>query len=86
MDERPGVLWAYQTTSRKPTRVSPFALTYGMEVIIPNEIGMPIVRAEISEKANSEAVAKDLDTTNELREVAAVHIESYQQRLANLHN
>ena len=47
---------------------------------------MPTVRTEIPEKANAEVVAKDLDTTNELREVATVHIASYQQRLENLHN
>ena len=40
VDELPGVLWAYRTTSRKPTGVLPFALTHGMEVIIPIEIRM----------------------------------------------
>ena len=77
---------ANRTTSRKPTRVSLFALTYGMEAIIPIEIRMSTVRAKIYEKANVEAIAKDLDTTDELREVATAHIASYQQRLANLHN
>ena len=57
-----------------------------MEAIIPTEIGVPIVRTEILEKANSEVVAKDLDTSDELREVVAVRIASYQQRLANLNN
>ena len=86
MDELPGDLWAYRTTSRKSTGVSPFALTYGMEVIILTEIGMPTVRIEIPEKANVEVVAKDLDTTNKLREAAVVRMASYQQRLENLHN
>ena len=45
VEELPRVLWAYRTTSRKPTRVSSFALTYGMEAIIPTEIRMPTVRA-----------------------------------------
>ena len=44
VDELLGVLWAYKTTSWKPTRVSPFSHTYGMEAIIPIEIGMPTVR------------------------------------------
>ena len=34
VDELPRVRWAYRTTSRKPTEVSLFALTYGMEAII----------------------------------------------------
>ena len=57
-----------------------------MEAIIPIEIGMPSIRAKIPKKANVEAIIKDIDTTNELREVAAVRITSYQQRLTNFHN
>ena len=80
------MLWAYRITSRKPTGESPFTLTYGMEVIIPTKIGMPTVQTEIPEEANTEAIIKDLDTYDELREATAVHIASYQQRLASLHN
>ena len=35
VDELPGVLWAYKTTACKPTGISPFTITYGMEAIIP---------------------------------------------------
>ena len=45
-----------------------------MEVIIPTEIGMPSIRTEVHEEANAEAITKDLDTTDELREAAAVCI------------
>ena len=86
VDELPGVLWVYRTTSQKLTRISSFTLTYGMEAINPTKIEMPIERAEIPEKANAEAIAKDLDTTDELRDAAAVHIASYQQRPTKLHN
>ena len=57
-----------------------------MEAIIPTEIGVPTLRIEITEKANAQAVTKDLDMTNELCEVVAVRIASYQQRLTNLYN
>ena len=57
-----------------------------MEAIVPIEIKMPTIRIEIPEEANVEAITKDLDTTDELREAAVVLIASYQQRLANLHN
>ena len=86
VEELLGVLWAYRTTSRKPTGESPFALTYGMEAVIPMEIRMPTIRTEVPEEANSEAITKDLDTTYELCKVAAVRITSYQRRLANLYN
>ena len=57
-----------------------------MEAIIHIEIEMATVRAQILKKENAKAIAKDLDTTDELWEVATVRIASYQQRLTNLHN
>ena len=50
------------------------------------EIGLPTLRTKIPTKANAEAVPKDLDMTDELREAIAVLIASYQQRLTNLYN
>ena len=47
---------------------------------------MPTLRTEVLEEGNTEAIAKDLDMTNELREATAVHIASYQQRMTNLYN
>ena len=86
VEERLGVLWAYRTISRKSTRESPFTLTYGMEGIIPTEIGMPTILTKIHEEANIEAVIKDPDSVDKIREAVAIRIASYQQRLASLHN
>ena len=86
VDELPGVLWAYRTTARKPTGISPFAITYGMEAIIPTEIGMPTIRAGVPEQGNAELMVKDLDTIDELRESAVIRITSYQRRLASSYN
>ena len=47
-----------------------------METIIPTEIGMPTLSTGIPEQANVEAVTKDLDMADEIREAAAVHIAS----------
>ena len=47
VDELPEVLWAYRTTPYWPTRTTHFSLTYGMEAIIPTEIGMPITKIVI---------------------------------------
>ena len=44
VEELPGVLWAYRTTARKPTGISSFSLTYGMEAVIPTKIGLPTIR------------------------------------------
>ena len=77
VDELPRVLWANKNTSRKPTGISPFALTYEMEAIIPTEIGIPTLQIEILEKANAEAVIKDLYIVDELREAISMRIASY---------
>ena len=47
---------------------------------------MPTLRAKIPEEANTEALAKDLDMTNELLEATVVRMASYQQRTTNLYN
>ena len=57
-----------------------------MEAIIPTKIRMPTLQTEIPEEASVVVVSKDLDMTDELREVAAVRIVSYQERLKNLYN
>ena len=86
VEELPGVLWAYRTTTRRPTGVSPFALTYGIEAVIPTEIGLPTSRTTMLDPANEESVIKELDTSDELREAAAVRMASYQCHLANSYN
>ena len=86
MEELPGVLWAYRSTARRPTGVCPFALTYGMEAVIPTEIGLPTVRTAVPDPANGESMNKELDTSDELREAAAIRVASYQRRLAISYN
>ena len=46
VEELPGVLWAYQTIPRRVIGNTPFALTYGMDAVIPIEIGLPTIRTE----------------------------------------
>ena len=86
MEELPGVLWAYRTTARKPTCISPFALTYRMEVVIPTEIGLPTIRTDTPELENAKSIVRELDTSDELREAAAIRIASYHRRLASFYN
>ena len=66
VDELPRVLWAYRTTARRSTSISPFAITYGMEAIIPTQIGMPTIRSDMPEQENAELVIKELDTVDGL--------------------
>ena len=80
------VLWAYRTTSRKPIRVSLFALTYGMEAIIPIEIRLPTLRTEVLGTAKAGAISKDQDMVDELWEAITIRIASYQERMVILYN
>ena len=86
MEELPGVLWAYRTMAQKPTGVSPFTFTYGMEAVIPTEIGIPTIRTVTPESENEGSVIKELDTSDELREAAVIRVTSYQRSLANFYN
>ena len=54
VDELPGVLWAYQTTSRRPIRATPFSLAYGMEAIIPTKIDMPTARKTVQDQRGND--------------------------------
>ena len=86
VEELPRVLWAYRTTTRKSTDVSPFTLTYGMEAIIPTEIGLPTIRTATLKSENEGSVIRELNTSDELQEAAAIQVTSYQRLLANFYN
>ena len=57
-----------------------------MEALIPTKIVMPTFQTNMPEQSNTEFIIKELDTTYELRETAAVQVASYQRRLENLYN
>jgi hypothetical protein len=44
VEELPSVLWVYKTTIRTPTKETPFKLTFGIEAVIPVEIGLTTLR------------------------------------------
>ncbi|RVX02337.1 Transposon Tf2-2 polyprotein [Vitis vinifera] len=62
VEELPGVLWAYRTTPGRPTGNTPFALAYGMDAVIPTEIGLPTIRTDAAKQndANTE-LGRNLD-------------------------
>ena len=45
-----------------------------------------MLQTDLAEQSNAEIVIKDLNTTDELCEAAAMRIASYHNRLANLYN
>ncbi|GJS75447.1 hypothetical protein Tco_0725328 [Tanacetum coccineum] len=52
---------------------TPFSLTYDTEVVIPVEIGMPLLRcAEVNQTQNDDALLLNLDMLEEKGENAAI--------------
>ena len=86
-EELPSVLWAYRTTPRRSTSATPFSLAYGMEAVIPLEVGLPTLRSELCDQGlNDQNVARELDLAEERREAAAIRLAAYQQQLARGYN
>ena len=50
VDNLPGVLWAYWKTFRRPTGATLFAFAYGMDAVIPTEIGLPTTRTDAAKQ------------------------------------
>jgi transposase InsO family protein len=82
VEELPNVLWTFRTTPRNSTGETPFSLTYGVEAVIPLEIGLPTLRSEEFDQENNEhMLAKDLDLTQERKDLAMIRLASYQGNL-----
>ena len=57
LEELPSILWAYRTTTRTPTRETPFRLTYGNEAVISAEVGLTSYRVHNHDEGrNDEAI------------------------------
>ncbi|GKE86155.1 reverse transcriptase domain-containing protein, partial [Tanacetum coccineum] len=73
IEEISHVLWAHRTIIKSSNGETPFSLTYGMEAVIPVEIGMPALRtAKVDMIKNDEALEIHLDLLEERREQAAI--------------
>jgi hypothetical protein len=79
VEELPSVLWTHKTTVRKSTGETPFALAFGVEAMIPLEVGMLTTRTpEFVVETNEDNLWKDLDLLEERRDLAVVRLASYQ--------
>ena len=87
-EELPNILWAYRTTQRKSTGETPFSLTYGTKAVIPMEMGYPTLKtlSMKHEEENAEIIRSNLDMAEEMREMAAIKLQSYQQEVARQYN
>ena len=78
MEELSSVLWTHRTTARKSTGETPFALAYGVEAVIPLEVGIPSTRTtDFAVETNEDNLRKDLDLLEERWDLATVQLASY---------
>ena len=86
-EELPFVLWADRTTAKTATGQTPYALVFGNEAIIPTEVVIPTARYLLQDpQTNNRILTEDLDTIDELRDLAKLRIAAHQQRIANSYN
>nr|GEW97779.1 reverse transcriptase domain-containing protein [Tanacetum cinerariifolium] len=87
VEEVSHVLWAHHTMIKPSDRETPFSLTYGMEAVIPAEIGMPTLRTtKVDVNKNNEALGISLDLLEEKREQDAIQEAWSKARMEGYYN
>ncbi|KAK3043471.1 hypothetical protein RJ639_002050 [Escallonia herrerae] len=87
VDELPKVLWAYRTTPHSVTGETPFLLCFGIEALLPVEVGLPTVRVlQFSEAENEENLRGNLDLLDDVRAQALDRVILTKQRVARFYN
>ena len=57
---------------------TPFAIAYGIKVVIPTEIGMPSARTAVQgQRDEGQELARHLDWVNEVKENASIRMAFY---------
>ncbi|XP_042437173.1 uncharacterized protein LOC122023153 [Zingiber officinale] len=77
VEELPSILWAYRTTPRESTGLTPFHLVYGNKAVVPIEIGVHSVRRTLYDERNTERRLVELDLISETRDQTVARLEAY---------
>ncbi|GJY07600.1 reverse transcriptase domain-containing protein [Tanacetum coccineum] len=81
------VLWAHRTMIKSSHGDTPFSLTYGTEVVIPVEVGMPTYRTAVVDTVhNGEELRLNLDLLEERRERAAIREAKAKLKMTKYYN
>ncbi|GKB07869.1 reverse transcriptase domain-containing protein [Tanacetum coccineum] len=87
VEEVSHILWEHRTMIKTSNEDTPFSLTYGTEVVIPVEIGMPSLRcAEVNQAENDEGLLLNLDILEERREKVAVREARNKAKMEKYYN
>ncbi|XP_056167311.1 uncharacterized protein LOC130138162 [Syzygium oleosum] len=84
------VLWAYRTSRRSSTGVSPYMLTYGQEAVLPVEITVQSLRVKLqggmSKEEYDELMYENIDELGESRVIALEKLIAQKNRVAKAYN
>ncbi|KAL5577646.1 hypothetical protein UlMin_019345 [Ulmus minor] len=87
VDKLPLVLWSYRTSFRTTTGETPFSLAYGVDAVVPVELGIPTFRIEnFTEEDNDVLLALASDLLEEKRDKAQLRATALQQTVAKHYN
>ncbi|BFG20835.1 hypothetical protein CerSpe_071090 [Prunus speciosa] len=83
-------LWAYRTSKRSGTGTTPFALTYGHDIILPLETSVKSLRvarqAEWSKDEYNQVMAQELDDLDEVRLEALDKLKAQKEKVARAYD
>ncbi|XP_042450634.1 uncharacterized protein LOC122035286 [Zingiber officinale] len=86
VEELSSILWAYRTTPRESTGLTPFHLVYDNEAVVPIEIGVPSVRRTLYDEENTQRRLSELNLISETRDRTTAQLEAYRQRMRQNYN
>ena len=77
----------YRTTTRVPIGETPFRLTFGIEAVIPVEVGLTNLRVKTYEcQKNQQELNNNLDVIDEVREEAIKRMTKHKEAMARFYN
>ncbi|XP_059663476.1 uncharacterized protein LOC132309146 [Cornus florida] len=83
-------LWAYRTSQRSSTGVTPFMLTYGHDAVLPMEVTVRSMRFAMQNNLTpaeyNESMLVELEDLDEVRLRALDHIQAQKRRVVRAYN
>jgi hypothetical protein len=83
-------LWAYRTSKRTATGITPYALTYGHDAVLPMETNIRSARVAFQNGLDfgdyNQAMYMELEDLDELRLSALDHLVVQKQKVARAYN
>lgn len=82
LEELPNILWSYRTTTRTATRETSFNLCFGVDAVVPAEIGSKSLQSmALDEHSNDQMLYEHLTLIDEIRKHATKRDNHYRKQV-----